>query len=342
MPHSPSLRRHITPYARLRVPAPALTGTAAACALALLAACGGGDAKAAKDDAGRTVIRVTYPTNVSNVPLHIALKKGYFKASGLTVKPEADLGSGSTVEAVVGGQVDMAWANSVGGLTAYSKGIDVRLVAVTDTATHGNQQVLVPRASKARDLADLKGEKLAVLAPTTVCILNVRAELTARGLPTDAIEFTPVSPPEHANVLSSGEVAATCTSEPFRTQMIQKLGARSVFDTDTGELKGYPVGGYLVTSAFAKAHPKEISAFRTALNKATRYANTHPDEVRKLLPTFTGTDADVAADVVINRYLERQDTATVRPLVRRIASAMHSYGLAERPIDVSGYFAAGR
>ncbi|MFD9905035.1 ABC transporter substrate-binding protein [Streptomyces sp. NPDC059063] len=341
MPAKPRAGRAAAPHVRPRTPV--LVGSAAACALALLAACGGdGTAKAAKDEQGRTVIRVTYPTNVSNVPLHIALRKGYFEDAGLRVKPEADLGSGSTIEAVVGGQVDMAWANTVGGLTAYSKGIGVRLVAVTDTASHGNQQVLVSGASRARELADLKGEKLAVLAPTTVCILNVRSELKARGLPTDAIEFTPVSPPEHANVLSSGEVAATCTSEPFRTQMIKKLGARSVFDTDTGELKGYPVGGYLVTSAFAEAHPEEIGAFRTALTKATRYANAHPGEVRDLLPTFTGTDADVAADVVINRYLEKQDAATVRPLVRRVAEAMRSYGLAEKPIDVSGYFAAGR
>ncbi|QIB47272.1 ABC transporter substrate-binding protein [Streptomyces aureoverticillatus] len=324
---------------------PALSGTAAACALGLLAACGGsGDtgAKVAKDSAGRSEISVTYPTNVSNVPLHIALKKGYFKEAGLSVKAEPDLGSGSTIEAIVGGQVNMAWANTVGGLTAYSKGIGVSLVAITDTARHGNQQVLVSKKSSARELADLKGKKLAVLAPTTVCILNVRSALKAQGLPTDTIKFTPVSPPEHANVLSSGEVAATCTSEPFRTQMIQKLGARSIFDTDSGDLKGYPVGGYLVTSAFAKAHPKEIAAFRTALTKATRYANTHPEEVRELLPTFTGTDADVAADVVINRYLESQNAATIRPLVGRVAKAMRAYGLADEPIDVSGYFADGR
>ncbi|MEI5102801.1 ABC transporter substrate-binding protein [Streptomyces sp. PmtG] len=324
--------------------APLLSGAAAASALALLAACGGSGApaKAAKDTDGRTVIRVTYPTNVSNVPLHIARDKGYFKREGLTVKPEADLGSGSTVEAVVGGQVDMAWANTVGQLTAYSKGIDIKLVAITDLARRGSLQVLVEKDSRARGLADLKGRKVAVLAPTTICILNIRSALKARGLPTDAIAFTPVSPPEHANVLASGEVAATCTSDPFRTQMVRELGARSVFDTESGTLKGSPVGGYLVTSAFAKAHPKEIAGFRTAMERATRYANDHPEEVRALLPGFTGTDADVAADVVINRYLEKQDPATVRPLVSRVASAMREYGLADKAIDVSGFYATGR
>ncbi|WP_161624847.1 ABC transporter substrate-binding protein [Streptomyces spectabilis] len=324
--------------------APLVSGAAAASALALLAACGGaggGPAKAAKDAAGRTVIRVSYPTNVSNVPLHIARERGYFKREGLTVKPEADLGSGSTVEAVVGGQTDMAWANTVGQLTAYSKGIDIKLVAITDLARRGSLQVLVGKDSPARKLADLKGRKVAVLAPTTICVLAIRSALKARGLPADAITFTPVSPPEHANVLSSGEVAATCTSDPFRTQMVRKLGARSVFDTESGPLKGSPVGGYLVASGFAEAHPKEIAGFRRAMERAARYANDHPDEVRALLPGFTGTDAEVAAEVVINRYLERQDPATVRPLVARVASAMRAYGLADEAIDASGYYARG-
>ncbi|MFI6901913.1 ABC transporter substrate-binding protein [Nonomuraea sp. NPDC050394] len=307
------------------------------CVAALIVAgCGGGPAAA--PPAGPISITISNPANVSNVPLHLAMDKGYFAAEGLTVKADVDLGSGSTVEAVVGGQVDMAWSNVVSGLSAYSKGLGVKLVALTDTAVTGSQQVLVGKGSRARSLADLKGQKLAVLSPSTVCILNVRSELRAKGLPPDTIAFTPVAPPEHANVLESGEVAATCTSDPFRTLMIDQLGARSVYDTSSGELEGYAVGGYLVSEKYAAANGKALAGFRRALLKATAYANAHPAEVKAALPKFTTIDAAVADKVIINKYLETADVATLRPQVQRIADAMRTYGLAEKPIDVSGYF----
>ncbi|WP_157245295.1 ABC transporter substrate-binding protein [Nonomuraea typhae] len=310
-----------------------MTRTFIVCSVLLLtAACGAGATPTT------TTITISNPANVSNVPLHLAIDKGYFAAEGLTVKADVDLGSGSTVEAVVGGQVDMAWSNVVSSLSAYAKGLGVKLVALTDTAVTGSQQVLVSKNSKARGLGDLKGQKVAVLSPSTICILNVRSGLKAQGLPADTVQFTPVAPPEHANVLDSGEVAATCTSDPFRTLMIDRLGARSIYDTSSGELSGYAVGGYLVSERFAAANPKALAGFQRALLKATAYANANPAEVKAALPEFTTIEAGVAGKVIVNTYLETADPVALRPQVQRIADAMVTYGLADKPIDLSGYF----
>ncbi|MFI6316011.1 ABC transporter substrate-binding protein [Nonomuraea sp. NPDC050556] len=304
----------------------------------LLLALGASGCGGAQPSSGPTVITISNPANVSNVPLHLAMDKGFFAAEGLQVKADVDLGSGSTVESVVGGQVDMAWSNLVSSLTAYSKGLGVKLVAITDTAVSGSQQVLVGKDSTARSLADLKGKKLAVLSPATVCILNVRSALKAQGLPVDLIQFTPVAPPEHANVLEGGEVAATCTSDPFRSLMIEKLGARSIYDTSSGELQGYAVGGYIVSAEFAQKNAKALAGFQRALLKATQYANAHPDEVRTSLPKFTTIKAEIAGKVIINKYLETADVTALKPEVQRIADAMQAYGLADKPINLSGYF----
>ncbi|TCO62763.1 ABC transporter substrate-binding protein [Actinocrispum wychmicini] len=299
--------------------------------LALTTACG----TAAPANDGMT-ITVSNPANVSNVPLHIAMDEGYFAAEGLTVKADVDLGSGSTIEAVVGGQVDMAWANVVNVIDVHGKGLGVRLVAVTDTAVEGAQQVLVPKTSTAKDITDLAGKKVAVLSPTTVCVLGIRAALKAKGLPVNAITAVPVAPPEHANVLAGGEVAGTCTSDPFRTQMIDKLGARPVFDPSFGELANYLVGGYVVADKFAKQHPAALAAFQRALLKATERANARPDIVRTALPKFTTINQDIANRAVINKYVEAKDAALIKTQLQRTADAMLTYGMVAKPVDTSG------
>lgn len=311
----------------------------AAC-LTLTAACGTGTSTAQGPD-GTTTLTISNPANVSNVPLHIAMEQGLFAAERLAVKADVDLGSGSTVEAVVGGQVDMAWTNVVSAIGVYGKGLGIKLVAVTDIGTEGSQQVLVPKGSPVNGIADLAGKKLAVLSPNTVCILSVKAALRQLGLPEDAITFTPVAPPEHANVLSGGEVAATCTSDPFRTLMIEKLGARSVFETSQGELTGYPVGGYVVSERFAQQNQAALVAFRRALHKATQYANANPDAVRASLPKFTTVDADVASRVVINKYVEAKDSAGAKDLLQRTSDAMRNYGMLDKHVDMAGFVLPG-
>lgn len=300
----------------------------------VLAACGP-TAKPAAD--GTLTLTISNPANVSNVPLHIAMDKGFFAAEGLTIKADVDLGSGSTVEAVVGGQVDMAWTNVVSALTVYGKGLGLKMVAVTDVAVEGSQQVLVAKDSPARGLADLAGKKVAVLSPNTICVLSIRTALRAQALAQDSIAFAPVAPPEHANVLSSGEVAATCTSDPFRTLMIEKLGARPILDSSVNELAAYPVGGYVVSTKFAGEHGDALTRFQRALRKATEFANANPAAVREALPKFANVDAEVANRVVINRFVEAADTATVRTKVQAIADAMQTYQMVGKPVDVAGF-----
>ena len=263
-----------------------------------------------------STIRITNPANISNVPLHIALDGGYFAEEGLDVQADIDLGAGSTVEAVIGNQVDMAWVNLGGALQPYSEGIDLRLVQISDHGKPGGMEVLVKQDSPAQTLTDLIGKTLAVLSPSTTCVWLVKKALLDAGQPVDAITMTEVSPPDHPVVLESGNVDATCTTDPTRTMMTSEFGARPIFDAATDgvpELRSYPVGGYVVSGDFAEQNPKALAAFQRALTKAAAYANSHPDEVRAKLSTFTTADPEIADQVVINEYVETSDMGIVDP-----------------------------
>jgi NitT/TauT family transport system substrate-binding protein len=287
-----------------------------------------------------TTIRITNPANISNVPLHIALDGGYFTEEGLDVAADIDLGAGSTVEAVIGGQVDMAWVNLGGALQPYSEGIDLRLVQISDHGAPGGMQVLVKPDSPAQQLTDLTGKTLAVLSPSTTCVWLVKKALLDAGQPTDAITMTEVSPPDHPVVLESGNVDATCTTDPTRTVMTSEFGARPIFDAATDsdpELRSYPVGGYVVSGEFAEKNPQALAAFKRALIKGSVYANAHPDEVRAKLSTFTTADPEIAEKVVINEYVETGDMGSLTAEVQKVADVMVETGILSEAPDVNGF-----
>lgn len=298
----------------------------ASMASVVLAACGNeadGATLEGTDDAA--TIKITNPANISNVPLHIAIEKGYFKEEGLEIEADIDLGAGSTVEAVIGGQVDMAWVNLGGAIAPYSEGIDLRLVSVSDQGTPGGMEVLVKDDSPYQEITDLVGKTMAVLSPSTTCVWLVRKALLDAGEDVDAIKMTEVSPPDHPTVLESGNVDATCTTDPTRTVMREELNARAIFDASSDaveELQSYPVGGYVVSGEFADANPSTLAAFKRAILKAAVYANANPDEVRAELSNFTTADPEVADKVIINHYVESGDLSELRSHVDLVAETM--------------------
>lgn len=317
-----------------------IAGAACGALLGLVGGCGSSEEEGAASSAGvkTTKITLSNPPNVSNAALHIALDRGYFREEGLEVKADIDLGAGSTVEAVVGGQVDMAWTNVVGALVPYSQGAPIRLVAITDHAVPGYLEVLASKGSDIRQVSDLEGKKLAVLSPSTTCILAVQSALVAEGLDPDTVSFEPVAPQDHATVLESGKVAATCDSDPFRTQIIDKLGARRVYDTSKSELGEFVIGGYVVSAKFAAENPKATAAFQRALSRATQDAKDDPELVRRTLPTYTQIKAEAAQRIVITDFAS---PATDPGGVQRLAEAMLKYKMVDEPIDTKGLLATG-
>lgn len=287
-----------------------------------------------------TKITLTNPSNMSNVPLYIGLKQGFFADEGIDLEAGVDLGAGSTVESVIGGQVDMAWVNTGGALAPFGEGIDLKLVAITDLGTPGNLQVVVKPDSPIKTLADLQGGTLAVLSPSTTCVWLVKSAMTSQGLDPESIEMTVVAPPEHAIVLDTDQVDATCTTDPTKTAMVQKLNVRSVFDpAEEGvlEQRDYPAGGYVVSGNFAAENPEVLKAFQRALAKATAWANAHQDEVRTELPELANVDAEVAPDVTIPHFVEDVGAKGLADGIQMVIEAMYENGLSETEIDQTGF-----
>ncbi|MBO9521410.1 MAG: ABC transporter substrate-binding protein [Nocardioidaceae bacterium] len=315
--------KHIVALAILTVTALAVT------------ACGGSGGKAGKNSEGLTTLRLNYPPSISIAALHIAEDNGLFAKEGLKIETKQNLTSGAAAEAVMGGQVDLAWNNVAGAATAYGAHIPLRLVAITDYQVPGNMQVLVGKDSKITDVAGLRGHSVAVLAPNTTCVLAIKSALAAKGLKSDTVTFQVVPPGDHPTVLSSGKVDAVCTIEPIRAQMIAELGAKPVFDVADSSLGQFPVGGFITSASFADKNAKALDGFVKALAEASKMALDDPSLALKVLEKHGELKPEYADKITLTRYATNlKDVAAVQSL----ADHLLEFGAVQAPVDVDGFF----
>jgi hypothetical protein len=90
--------------------------------------------------------------------------------------------------------------------------------------------------------------------------------------------------PAMRTALQNGQVDAIWTPEPFLSLAINVDGARTVMAP--GPVLGdfFPIGGYGALDSWTRRNPGLARRFRTAINQALAYAQSHPNEIRALLP----------------------------------------------------------
>jgi NitT/TauT family transport system substrate-binding protein len=72
----------------------------------------------------------------------------------------------------------------------------------------------------------------------------------------------------------------------------------------------YTVATYFASKEFIEKNPEVVDRFVRAMNKSLDYAQEHPDEVRKVVPTYTQIPDAAVKDMVLPTFgsqLDEQD-----------------------------------
>ncbi|MFF1295949.1 MULTISPECIES: ABC transporter substrate-binding protein [unclassified Streptomyces] len=205
-------------------------GKAAAAAIALalaLTACGDDNDSTSSDGDRRTVTVAALPL-VDCAMLYIARDRGLFEKEGLDVRVQQIQQSLQALPALSKGQIDMvASANYVTYFQAHDKGtLDIRIVAEAIRAAPKMMDVLVPKDSDIKSVADLTGRKLAVNVLNNVQSLTFDEILAEQGAPGEPV-YRQIPFPQMGAALDKGQVDAVHAVEPYDSA-IQDYG-RSLY-----------------------------------------------------------------------------------------------------------------
>jgi NitT/TauT family transport system substrate-binding protein len=319
---------------RMTRPRRAFIGVIAAALVTTVSGCGllsGEDSSTPPAGTGveKAKIRLGIIPIVDVAPVHIAIKKGYFRDEGVEVELKAIQGGAAGIPGLVNGELDVTFGNWVSFLAAQAKGAaDLKLVADGYRAKPDMFLVLTPPDSLVKTPQDLAGKKIAVNTRANVAELAVRAALKAKNVDASTVQFTEMPFPDMQAALQRKDIDAAMLVEPFITRAQQEMNAFTVLDTISGDTSELPVGGYATSAKFATENPKTVDAFQRALVKAQRDASER-SEVESVVTGYAKVDAAVARVLHLGSYPGSIDVERLKGVV----SLMKANGMLSGDVD---------
>jgi NitT/TauT family transport system substrate-binding protein len=234
-----------------------------------------------------TITVATLPI-ANALPMDLGIQKGFFANQGIEIKKSL-LQSGNDIVLGVGAKTfQIGYVGYVPAMIARTTGIPLTIIAASEvegTSVDDNwQNILVKGSSSIRAPADLAGKTIAVNALKGVGEVIIKAALKKAGVDPNSVKLLAMPFPTMRTALSNGQVDAIWTPEPFMSQALTIDGARIVFAPGPVLHNYFPNGGYVALTDWMKQNPGLAKRFATAINQSLVYAQSHPDEIRALLP----------------------------------------------------------
>lgn len=192
------------------------------------------------------------------------------------------------IEALQADALDAAILGDGPALFAASKGVPIKLLAVTSQSPEG-VAVLVPPGSTAKSVSDLRGKKVAIWPGSWSQQLAYLA-LTREGIPLDAPEYVRLAPVDAASALIAGKIDAMSTWEPYVTRL-EKAGARPLVNGK--DLMKAPVF-VLVRESVVRERPKDIEQLLIDLRRGYEWRLANPEKSAKTWAERSGVEQDIA------------------------------------------------
>ncbi|MEV1078229.1 ABC transporter substrate-binding protein [Streptomyces sp. NPDC050211] len=304
-----------------------LAATLAALTLALTAC--GDEGGSDSSSGGKKTVTVAALPLIDCAALYIARDRGLFEKEGLDVRIQQIQQSLQALPALSKGQVDMvASANYVTYFQAHEQGtLDIRIVAESIRAAPHMMDVLVPKDSDIKTVADLEGRKLAVNVLNNVQSLTLNEILEKEGVGKPV--YRQVAFPQMGAALEKGQVDAVHVVEPFDSVIQDELQARVVVDGAAAPVEDIPLSGYLTSSQFAGENEETLAAFQRALKAAAEIAGKDSSAVREIVPTYTKVTEGQAEQIDLPTFPPTVDAEQIS----RLTDLMKKQEMLKKPID---------
>lgn len=278
-------------------------------AVLALGACGSGSPTESADGStdAKSLTKITIGTVpvVNSGALYLGVKKGFFRDEGLDVKiQKADSGP-ALAAGVVSGKMQFAISSVVPALQAQSRGVPLKVVAPADASgPDGNNAVVAKAGSGLKSLADLQGKRIGIQALKSGNELMIRGAAKVQNVDASKFEFVVVPSQDVPTLVQTGQIAAGWLSEPYLSTAKARGDVDVVLNDPNAVVLGKaPLATVWFTSQkLIDRNPDTVHRFVRAITKSNDYATSNIDEVRAIIPTFTGLTAKEAKAISLPSY----------------------------------------
>jgi len=226
------------------------------------------------------------------LPLTITERLGYFKQEGLDVSINDFAGGAKSLQALLGGSVDVVTGAYEHTIRMQARGQDIKAVLELGRFPGFVLGVRKEKAASVKSFKDLKGFKIGVSAPGSATHFFVNALIGKEGLKPEDVSIISVGSSATAvAAIKRGEIDAISNVDPAMSKLEQDGDIVVLADTRTeeGNMKLFggtnPAAVLYLKADFAQKYPNTTQHLVNALYKGLQWLKTASvDDVVKTMP----------------------------------------------------------
>ena len=282
--------------------------------------------------AGQPRLRIGYQNGL------LAIAKARGTLDGIARVDWQPFASGPPLlEAMSVGRLDLGGTGDTPPIVAATQGAGIVLIAAQPVSGRA-AAIIVPRNSATRDVAGLRGLRVAWLRGSSAEAFARRA-LAAAGLGLSDVEAINLAPDDAAAAFAGGSLDAWAVWDPYFAAAEIDQGGRII-------LAGEPLAAstsFLVASRdFAQTRSATLRSILDALKRTSAWAGANRGDLAALIAQVNGLSPAVAARVAsrLDVGLVPIDDATIAA-EQRVADRLFAEALIPARVDVAGLRWAG-
>jgi len=293
----------------------------------------------------RWTLTTAYIPLTANLPLFVALEKGYFERFGVKVNAIEATSPNDVVTGIASGQIDFATvlAYSILFPAAIEYPGKFRFFGSSEeTSKRFTSSIVVKKDSPINSYKDLRGKRIGVYTGL-VQVIFLKAMLVGMGIDPKEVQIIEISPRLQIQGLVSDQYDALSSTEP--TTNIARIQGLVKVVVENARVRfimcPFPSSAVTISSKLLTEDPEAAKSIVKALNMAIDFINAYPEEAKKVLPKYTPIpkeiENEVLADLKLFKYTKLGEENRLN--VQRFADFMFENGLMkERIPDVNKFF----
>ncbi|MFD3615577.1 ABC transporter substrate-binding protein [Streptomyces sp. NPDC058676] len=285
-------------------------------------ACGssdGGSSDASPSSGGTTTVKVGLIPIVDVAPLYLGQKKGFYEKRGLKLELTAAQGGAAIVPAVASGQYQFGFSNVTSLMIAQSNSVPVKAVVngIASTGVQGKDfnGLVVKKGSAITSPKELEGKKVAINTLKNINESAVRESVRKAGGDPDKVNFVELAFDQMPAALDKGQIDAASVVEPALAT-VKSQGGVEIDSPLIDVAPDLTVAMYFTSAQYLQQNPDVAKKFKEATAESLAYADSHPDEVREVVTTYTKIPASVLAQVTLPKWPAEANRASIEALAK--------------------------
>lgn len=258
-------------------------------------------------------VRIATNSNDTFALSYFARDGGFFKQAGIDVDIQLFLNSQASLQAVIGGSLDVAIADAVMIGNAVNSGVDLGFFAPSASYTSAapTTYICVAQDSPIKTAKDLEGRTIGMVALHSLFTVGLEQYLKDNGADSAKVKMVEMNFPVMDAAVTRGTVDAVILGEPF---LSAATGTRILGDPYRPIAKTFLLSGQSATRKWTSANRDLASKLEKVYVATARWANSHHDETATFLSTYSNVPAEKIRAMRRATFATSLNAAQIQPV----------------------------